>query len=271
MAEETPQGQPSTEEIEGQIEARIKAEMEQSAGAEPRPGETWEDVARRIEERIRGEMAGWLGVQPDASWAEVGQGIESRTKQALGGWAGATPTDNWEMVGRKIEARIRDRAARWSGVEPGQVADWDEIGRRVESRVRAGLGRPVGAPPNADWGTVAGRYRARIDAELSERLGRGGTGQAAPEEEAAGPRPDEGEHVRREEFRVSGSELLARFKELVHEGNIRRIVIKQDERVIAEFPLTLGVVGALLLPTLAAVGAIAALVAECTIVVERTE
>jgi DNA-binding Lrp family transcriptional regulator len=75
---------------------------------------------------------------------------------------------------------------------------------------------------------------------------------------------------RTEEFKVSGEELLARIKELVHEGNIRRIVIKNKEGgTFMEIPLTIGVVGALLLPTLAAVGAVAALVTEATVVVEK--
>ena len=75
-----------------------------------------------------------------------------------------------------------------------------------------------------------------------------------------------------EEFRVSGEELLAKIKDLIHQGNIRRIIIKDKEgKVLLEFPLTIGVVGAVLLPTLAAVGAIAALVTEATIVVEKTE
>ncbi len=268
MADETPEERTQGERIEAQVEAQVRAEMEQGAGAQPRPGESWEDVARRIEERIRGEMAGWLGMQPDATWTQVGQGVESRTKAAFGGWAGATADDSWETVGRKIEARIREQAARWSGVEAGEPAAWDEIGRRVEARMRAGLGRPVGAPPDADWGTVAGRYRARIDAELSERLKRGRPEGQAEEAAMAG---GAGEQVRREEFQVSGSDLLARFKALIHEGNIRRVVIKQEDRVIADIPLTVGVVGAVIAPQLAAIGAIAALVAECTIVVERTE
>ena len=77
---------------------------------------------------------------------------------------------------------------------------------------------------------------------------------------------------RTEEFRVSGEELLSRIKQLVHEGNIRRIVIKNKEGgTFVEIPLTVGVVGALLAPTLAAVGAIAALVTEATVVVEKAE
>ncbi len=80
------------------------------------------------------------------------------------------------------------------------------------------------------------------------------------------------EKVRTEEYAVSGDSLVAKVKELVHEGNIRRISIRNEEgRTLIDIPLTLGVVGALLLPTLAAIGAIAALVADCTIVVEKVE
>jgi uncharacterized membrane protein len=75
---------------------------------------------------------------------------------------------------------------------------------------------------------------------------------------------------RTEEFRVDGEELLAKIKQLIHEGNIRRIIIKdKDGKILIEFPLTFGVVGLVLAPTLAAVGAIAALVTEATIVVEK--
>lgn len=78
------------------------------------------------------------------------------------------------------------------------------------------------------------------------------------------------EKIHREEFRVSGEELLARLKELVREGNIRRIIIKNEEGIsLIEIPLTLGVVGAVLLPVWAAVGALAALATSCTIVIER--
>ena len=73
-----------------------------------------------------------------------------------------------------------------------------------------------------------------------------------------------------EEFRVKGEELIAKIKTLIHEGNIRRIIIKdKDGKILIEFPLTFGVVGLVLAPTLAAVGAIAALVTEATIVVEK--
>ena len=71
---------------------------------------------------------------------------------------------------------------------------------------------------------------------------------------------------------MRGDTLLAKLKELVHEGDIRRITIKnEDGHTLIEIPLTLGVVGALLLPVWAAVGAIAALAASLTIVVERTD
>ena len=80
------------------------------------------------------------------------------------------------------------------------------------------------------------------------------------------------EKQRTEEIRVKGDDLVAKVKELVHEGNIRRLSIEDDEgKVLFEIPLTIGVVGALLLPHLAAIGAIAALVTDCTIVVEKAE
>ena len=73
-----------------------------------------------------------------------------------------------------------------------------------------------------------------------------------------------------EEMKVKGEELLAKIKELVKEGNIRRItIIDRDGKTIIAFPLTIGVVGALISPTLAAIGAVAALVTECTVKVER--
>jgi hypothetical protein len=75
-----------------------------------------------------------------------------------------------------------------------------------------------------------------------------------------------------EEFKVNGDELLAKVKQLIKEGNIRRIIIKdKDSKTLIEFPLTIGVVGVVLLPVWAAVGAIAALVTECSIVVVREE
>lgn len=73
-----------------------------------------------------------------------------------------------------------------------------------------------------------------------------------------------------EEFRVSGEAVVGKVKELVREGNVRRITIKNDEgKVLIEIPLTIGVVGAVLLPVWAAISAIAALVANLTISVEK--
>lgn len=75
--------------------------------------------------------------------------------------------------------------------------------------------------------------------------------------------------VEREEFKLTGSELLDKVKQLLHEGNIRRIVIKQEGQTVMELPLTVAAVGVILAPVLAAVGAFAALVTNCSIVVER--
>jgi hypothetical protein len=75
---------------------------------------------------------------------------------------------------------------------------------------------------------------------------------------------------RSEEFQFSGDTLLAKIKEIVREGNIRRVVIKnEDGRVLIDIPLTIGVVGTLLAPQLAAIGAIAALVLKGSIVIEK--
>lgn len=75
-----------------------------------------------------------------------------------------------------------------------------------------------------------------------------------------------------EEFKVNGEDLLKKVKEIIAEGNARKITVKSKEgKSIVELPLTIGVVGAALAPLLAAVGAVAALVTECTIVVEREE
>ena len=80
------------------------------------------------------------------------------------------------------------------------------------------------------------------------------------------------EETRTEEFTINGDELIARIKELIRQGNIRRIILKnKDGSILMEFPLTLGVVGAVLAPTLAAIGAIAALIGEVTVVVEKNE
>ena len=73
-----------------------------------------------------------------------------------------------------------------------------------------------------------------------------------------------------ETIRLQGSELLDKLKQVIHEGNVRRVIIKQGSRTVAEFPLTAGVVGALLAPILAAIGALVAVLNDCTIEVERS-
>jgi len=68
---------------------------------------------------------------------------------------------------------------------------------------------------------------------------------------------------------AKGGQIIDSIKSLIHEGNVRKVTITQEGRTIAEFPLTFGVVGAALAPALAAIGAIAALVSDCAIEVER--
>ena len=77
------------------------------------------------------------------------------------------------------------------------------------------------------------------------------------------------EHTWWETIKVQGGQLLDQCKKLIEEGNVRRVIIKQGDDTVAEFPLTVGVVGAVLAPVLAAIGAIAALASDCTILVER--
>ena len=80
------------------------------------------------------------------------------------------------------------------------------------------------------------------------------------------------ERIRTEEFQVTGEAVIAKIKELLHAGNVRRIILKDEAgRVLIEVPLTLGVVGAVLLPVWAAIGALAALAANLRLVVERED
>lgn len=75
-----------------------------------------------------------------------------------------------------------------------------------------------------------------------------------------------------EEFSVNADQVVEKVKQLINEGNVRRIIIKNEKgESVMEFPVTLGVVGAVLLPVFAAVGAAAALLTKCTIVVERRD
>ena len=94
-----------------------------------------------------------------------------------------------------------------------------------------------------------------------------------PTDTAAEPKETgRGDDLRWEEFQVKGEQLLAKVKDLVHQGNIRRLVIaNEDGRTLVEIPLTVGVVGALLLPVAAAVAAIATVVTDCSVRVERTD
>ncbi|MBU1227120.1 MAG: DUF4342 domain-containing protein [Actinobacteria bacterium] len=79
-----------------------------------------------------------------------------------------------------------------------------------------------------------------------------------------------GDHY--EDFKVRGEELLAKARDLIREGNIRRLTIINDEgRTLIEIPLTIGVIGAMFLPVWAAIGAIAAVVSDCTIRIEKND
>lgn len=91
------------------------------------------------------------------------------------------------------------------------------------------------------------------------------------ESEAGTSGGKEGTSGYRDKFKVTGDKVVATIRELIHEGNVRHVVIKNDEgRTLIEFPVSIGVAGAVLLPVWAAVGAIAALVTDCTIEVERS-
>jgi hypothetical protein len=78
------------------------------------------------------------------------------------------------------------------------------------------------------------------------------------------------ERTWREKIEGTTDQILAQIKRLLDEGNIRRVVVKQQGRVVAEFPLTVGVVGTVLAPVAAAIGALTAVVADCSIEVEKT-
>ena len=72
-----------------------------------------------------------------------------------------------------------------------------------------------------------------------------------------------------ESFKAESENVLEKVKQMIHEGNVRRVVVKRGGDVVAEFPLTAGVVGAVIAPVLAAIGALVALLKECTIEIER--
>jgi len=74
----------------------------------------------------------------------------------------------------------------------------------------------------------------------------------------------------KESFKIAADQLADTLKTLVHEGNVRRVIVKQEGRTVVEFPLTVGVIGTVFAPMLAAAGALAAVLTECTIEVERT-
>lgn len=74
-----------------------------------------------------------------------------------------------------------------------------------------------------------------------------------------------------ESFKIDGSGMVEKVRQLIHEGNVRRVVVQHQGRNVAEFPLTAGVLGVVIAPVLAALGALAALLKDCTIQVERVQ
>ena len=110
---------------------------------------------------------------------------------------------------------------------------------------------------------VVGVQKAPMDSKRPDRVGRSNK---------QGGESLEHKRIGTEEHQVEGDDLVAKVKEIIHQGNVRRIIIKDDDgKTLIEVPLTLGVVGAVLIPVWAAIGAIAALVTKCSIVVERVE
>ena len=79
------------------------------------------------------------------------------------------------------------------------------------------------------------------------------------------------ERTYKESFKVAANDLVDAVRKIVHAGNVRRIIVKQAGRTVAEFPLTVGVIGTVLAPMLAALGALAAVLTECSIEVERVD
>jgi len=79
------------------------------------------------------------------------------------------------------------------------------------------------------------------------------------------------ERVRRETFQVSGSELVEKVRHLLHESTVRKVVVKTGDRTLFEIPVAVGAIGALVLPTLAALGVVAAMVTQASIIVERRD
>lgn len=88
---------------------------------------------------------------------------------------------------------------------------------------------------------------------------------------ATPPEPHRPTRSWQDELTATGEELVERVREVVQEANVRRVIIKHEDRTLLEIPLALGVVGALLAPQIAALGAVAALVTQCTVTVEREE
>lgn len=131
--------------------------------------------------------------------------------------------------------------------------DGERIDAAVDWLAAAGL-RPCDVCARGTLWPDGSRQPATMPLPLAERKGIAMTTQ-----------------TRTERLRVAGGEMVEQFKRLLHEGNVRRIVIKHDDHTVAEFPVTLGVATVVLAPMVAAVGAAAAMLTECEMEIERTD
>lgn len=133
-----------------------------------------------------------------------------------------------------------------------------------------GARQTAAAADNTAANAASDAANAAQNATAQGAAAQGAAAQNAAAQGAATPADRHGRTFT-EEFRLSGEAVVAKVKELVREGNVRRIAIKNDDgKVLIEIPLTIGVIGTVLLPVWAAVGAIAAMVANLTITVERS-
>ena len=142
----------SIAEAARRVEERIRGELAALVGAAP--SAEWREIGGKLEENVRGEVAELAGQKPGASWGEIEDQVDRRVKTAVGGWAGVQPEDDWVTAGRKMEAAARERAAHAAGTTDARDADWGEIGRNVEQRVRSRVAEWAGARESEPWRDV---------------------------------------------------------------------------------------------------------------------
>lgn len=163
----------------------------------------------------------------------------------------ATPIVRRPPSAVRLRRRRAGRSEARNGCPAGSGLDATG-GQRHERHVH-----PLRAP--AGW-----VYDERVRAIRDSRKDVGGSMSMATT-----PDPEHQGRGWQEELTMAGGELVSRVQELVQESNVRRLILRHDDRILLEIPLTLGVVGTLLAPQVAALGALAALVTQCTLTVER--